>query len=142
MQLGRLGNQPSQGASCTNGERLMFRVVAYVEDKFVGECLNRLAGLATQVETPQPVTNVVNTRGGLKAKTAGGTLCERYIDELRKTKLTETSNAVIRQWLVSQHAKPTSAPYIMKCLLNAGVVKKHPKKKGIFVAIFSTKGAK
>jgi hypothetical protein len=63
----------------------MFTFRVFVDDKKLGEALLAVTGIATQVETPQAVVNVVKKNGRLQA-TGNGSMTEAFLAHLNKTK--------------------------------------------------------
>jgi hypothetical protein len=140
MQLGERLAPLTQGASRTVWRETMWRIVCYAKPGRLEQTLSALAGLVDSVETPVPVANATIKNGKLQARTSGTTLCELLIEHLKKTETSEINNLYIRHWMKGMGKAPSSSPYILKCILKAGAVKRHPKKKGVYVTTFKKGG--
>jgi hypothetical protein len=105
----------------------MFRIVAYCEDRKLGDAMRALAGVCITVETPVPVVNA-ESKGGKISAQSNGNLVHMFIDHLHKAKLPTITPAEAQAWLLQNGKSKLSSSYVLKNAVSRGVLA--PKGKG------------
>ena len=116
----------------------MFRVSFYVEDRFLGEALKRLAGLARNLEHAY-VPNLEPERGSRanghvpKVKMSGADSLDMLVKELRKRKVGDFKPKLAQEIVGDMGFSPTSYNHFLGGALKAGLLgkKKNPEGNGI-----------
>jgi len=112
----------TDGAFRTDGERTMFRVELFVDDKKLGDVLRLVQGIALQQPSVDPVVNAKVGKNGVTAVTSG-TAIELFKDYLTKNSFAEITTTGIKIWLTSMGRSPTSCRYIIDLGVQAGLIK-------------------
>ena len=105
----------------------MFRIVAYVDDKKLGDALRALTGMARGAPEVTPVTNI-SIKGGALHANGNGNIVDMYAAHLAKHKLQITSSKETTKWLTDNGLSRLSVSYVLKSLRDRGILK--PKGKG------------
>ncbi len=103
----------------------MFRIPSFlVEDKNLPKVLTALAGLALNLEAPQPVTNAVVKNGKVVAETEGGSIREQLESKISSLpKDTVLTSANFKQLIVSLGGAETSYNHFIAYLKEAKLIK-------------------
>src|SRR5262245_687480 len=107
----------------------MFRVVCFVDDRKLGECLRVLAGLAHGHPEVQPVVNVEKHGSTLKAA-SNGNAADQFVVYARQHKLDTINAQVSKQWLRKMGRSELSSTYILTTATKQGALKKIGKGNG------------
>ena len=116
----------------------MFQVKFFVEDRFLGEALKRLAGIARGVEHAY-VPNLEPERGSKanghapKVKMSAADSLDMLMKELRKRKLGDFKSKVVQEVVGEMGFSPTSYSHFITGAIKAGFVgkKKNPEGNGV-----------
>jgi hypothetical protein len=103
----------------------MFTFRVFVDDKKLGDALRAVTGLATQVETPQPVVNAVKAKNGKLLAAGNGSLTEAFLAHLNKTKRPggQVTAKEMKEFVMKHGGAESSYSYVKSNLLLAKVLK-------------------
>lgn len=100
----------------------MFRIELFCEGRKLEEVYRSLAGKVVQISAPQPVANAVAGRDGKLEQATGGTLAELFVTHLQERGISAVKKSDLLAWLPTMSKSPGSAGYVLKQLVQAGVL--------------------
>jgi len=101
----------------------MFKITAYCDDRRLADVLHALTGIIHANPTVEPVANAQVTNGKVTAVSSGNTP-QQLGDFIRKNKMTEITPKQAKDWLKNNGRSIQSGSYVLKYLVDHGVLRK------------------